>query len=177
MYGRIHSGGLGPTLEHPDLKGQGEVWTRVYPWLQAQSVIQLPRLFYWWRNGSLEKWFVQTHPHKGSSFLKYIPIGGDSKLFWVVIFKTHHKTQLLSWPYNSVNENDDEILSSYWNQPSSIQVSSSQRSYLHFARVSCLKRECFAVLPGVVWVYNKGAWSAVDTTMVRSQLRDLATLS
>lgn len=135
MYGRIHSGGLGPTLEHPDLKGQGEVWTSVYPWLQAQSVIQLPRLFYWWRNGSLEKWFVQTHPHEGSSFLKYIPIGGDSKLFRVVIFKTHHKTQLLSWPYNSVNENDDEILSSYWNQPSSIQVSSSQRSYLHFARV------------------------------------------
>lgn len=60
----------------------------------------------------------------------------------VTIVKNHYKTSLLSSPCNYESQNYSEILS-YWNQLSSVQVSSSQRSYLRFARKlseSCLMR-------------------------------------
>ena len=67
---------------------------------------------------------------ESGSLITYILTGYDSvarvKLFWLIIFKTHYKTQRSSSPCNSVS-NNEEILSSYWNQPSNIQVSSSQR--------------------------------------------------
>lgn len=68
------------------------------------------------------------------------------KLFWVTIVKTHYETPLLSSPCNYESQNDAEILSSYWNQPSSVQVSSSQRSYLCFARKFSEKRKPYHLM-------------------------------
>ena len=135
------------------------VWTCMYPWLQAESN-PAPHSFYWWRNWSFRKtkWLVQLHTcERGSSssiFQQAMILWPEVKLFRVMIFKTHYKTQLSLSPCNSVSKNE-EILSFYWNQPSNIQVSSSQRSYLTFCQ-SCLERKRLAVPPEVGLSWQQG---------------------
>lgn len=69
------------------------------------------------------------------------------KLFWVTIVKTHYKTPLLSSPCNYESQNYAEILSSYWNQPSSVQVRLAVvRSHIYVLPESCLKREGLIIL-------------------------------
>lgn len=112
------------------------------------------------------KWFIQpTHMKEASIFQSALWPGVD---FWMIVFKTHYKTQFSSSLCNSVNENGEEIPSSCWKQPSSVWVSSSQRSYLHFARNKMSCRPCLRW----GWPHSRGGNWAVDTTVVRRGLRE-----
>lgn len=91
-----------------------------------------------------------------SGFNKYIPADSDSKA----------GVKLSGW--RRLQQNSMLVISLhfckwkwwrysfYWNQPSGSQVSSSQRSYLHFTRVSCLKRKCLSSLPVVRLKFTTG---------------------